>query len=387
MLDERLAHRPIDYDQSIDEGWLNQCEISALGQEGELSYFRLRDPATNQAWIAVRAPLEAPTACQRLERDYRLQLDPQWAVIPSAFVRSAEGPLLVYPAVRSVADLIAEGPAALEPFLDIAVNASLALAQAHEANVLHGTLQPGHVCLGAHQRVRLGFFRADPAERISEQGTPLGNWAYLAPEQVCPHGSTSDRRSDIYALGAILYQLLLGELPLAGRDTQHWRQLHAGVQPRAACEVDSNVPPPLSLILAKALAKEPDARYQSARALAVDLAHCQRQWAAHKTLAPFTPGCADPVAPGRARLYGRGAEQKAITLLLRALHRHSKPQALVINGAAGMGKSSLVEAALKVNAEGYWAVGKCNSQAQAVPYTPWIEVLGALTTQLLAKNS
>lgn len=387
MLDERLAHRPIDYDQSIDEGWLNQCEISALGQEGELSYFRLRDPATNQAWIAVRAPLEAPTACQRLERDYRLQLDPQWAVIPSAFVRSAEGPLLVYPAVRSVADLIAEGPAALEPFLDIAVNASLALAQAHEANVLHGTLQPGHVCLGAHQRVRLGFFRADPAERISEQGTPLGNWAYLAPEQVCPHGSTSDRRSDIYALGAILYQLLLGELPLAGRDTQHWRQLHAGVKPRAACEVDSNVPPPLSLILAKALAKEPDARYQSARALAVDLAHCQRQWAAHKILAPFTPGCADPVAPGRARLYGRGAEQKAITLLLRALHRHSKPQALVINGAAGMGKSSLVEAALKVNAEGYWAVGKCNSQAQAVPYTPWIEVLGALTTQLLAKNS
>ncbi|MFJ4049780.1 trifunctional serine/threonine-protein kinase/ATP-binding protein/sensor histidine kinase [Pseudomonas hunanensis] len=387
MLDERLAHRPIDYDQSIDEGWLNRCEISALGKEGELSYFRLRDPATLQAWIAVRAPLEAPSACQRLERDYRLQLDPQWAVIPSAFVRSAEGPLLVYPAGRSVADLITEGPAPLEPFLDIAVNAAHALAQAHERNVLHGTLQPEHVYLRARQRVRLGFFHADPAEQFSEQGSPLGNWAYLAPEQICPHGSSCDRRSDIYALGAILYQLLVGELPLAGRDTQHWRQLHAGVQPRPACEVRSNVPPPLSLILAKALAKEPDARYQSARALAVDLAHCQRQWVAHKTMAPFTPGCADPVAPGHARLYGRGAEQKAITLLLKALHRDSKPQALVINGATGMGKSSLVEAALKANAEGYWAVGKCNSQAQAVPYTPWIEVLGALTTQFLAKNS
>lgn len=387
MLDERLAHRPIDYDQSIDEGWLKRCEVSALGQEGELSYFRLRDPATNQAWIAVRAPLEAPSACQRLERDYRLQLDPQWAVIPSAFVRSAEGPLLVYPAGRSVADLIAEGPAALEPFLDIAVNAAHALAQAHERNVLHGTLQPEHVYLRAHQRVRLGFFRADPAERISEQGTPLGNWAYLAPEQVGPHGSSSDRRSDIYALGAILYQLLVGELPLAGRDTLHWRQLHAGVQPRAASEADSKVPHSLSLVLAKALAKEPDARYQSARAFAVDLAHCQRQWAAHKTMAPFTPGCADPVAPGHARLFGRGAEQKAITLLLKALNRDSKPQALVINGAAGMGKSSLVEAALKANAEGYWAVGKCNSHTQAVPYTPWIEILSALTTQLLAKNS
>ncbi|MFJ4442963.1 AAA family ATPase [Pseudomonas sp. NPDC089422] len=387
MLDERLANRPIDFDQSIDDDWLNRCDITQLGQEGELSYFRLRDPATCQAWIAVRAPLEAPAACQRLERDYRLQLDPQWAVIPSAFVRSAEGPLLVYPAGRSIADLISQGPVALAPFLDIAVNAANALAQAHAHNVLHGALQPEHVCLQPDQRVRLGCFRADTPELISEQGNALGNWAYLAPEQVCPHGSSSDRRSDIYALGAILYQLLLGELPLAGRDTQHWRQLHAGVQPRSACEVDSQVPQPLSRILTKALAKEPDARYQSARALAVDLAHCQRQWAASKTIAPFEPGCADPVSPSRQRLYGRSAELKLIAQMLDALRAHSKSQVLFINGAAGMGKSSLVEAALKAHAEGYWAVGKCNSPEQAVPYAPWVEILGSLTTQLLAKNS
>jgi len=387
MLDERLAHRPIDFDQSIDEGWLNRCAVTPLGQEGELSYFRLSDDVTGQSWIAARAPLDAPAACQRLERDYQLQLDPQWAVIPSAFVRSAEGPLLVYPAGHSIAHLLSEGPAALEPFLDIAVNAARSLARAHERNVLHGALQPEHVCLQGPQRVRLGCFRAGPAQLISEQGTPLGNWSYLAPEQVCPHGSSSDRRSDIYALGAILYQLLLGELPLAGRDTQHWRQLHAGVQPRAACEVDKNVPQPLSRILAKALAKEPDARYQSARALAVDLAYCQRQWASSKTMAAFTPGCADPVAPNRTRLYGRSAEQKAIALMLKGLRRDSTPHVLFINGAAGMGKSSLVEAALKGNAHGYWAIGKCNSLAQAVPYAPWVEILGALTTQLLAKNS
>jgi predicted ATPase/signal transduction histidine kinase len=387
VLDERLANRPIDFDQSIDDDWLNRCDITPLGQEGELSYFRLHDPATRQAWIAVRAPLEAPAACQRLERDYRLQLDPQWAVIPSAFVRCAEGPLLVYPAGRSIADLISQGPVELAPFLDIAVNAANALAQAHECNVLHGALLPEHVCLQQNLRVRLGCFRADTPELVSEQGTALGNWAYLAPEQVCPHGSSSDRRSDIYALGAILYQLLLGELPLTGRDTQHWRQLHAGVQPRTACEVDSQVPQPLSRILAKALAKEPDARYQSARALAVDLAHCQRQWAASQTIASFEPGCADPVSPSRERLYGRSAEQKLIALMLDALRRDSKPKVLLINGAAGMGKSSLVKAALKAHAEGFWAVGKCNSPEQAVPYAPWVEILGSLTTQLLAKNS
>ncbi|NIF26517.1 AAA family ATPase [Pantoea sp. Tr-811] len=386
MLDERLAHRPIDFDQSIDEGWLQRCDITPLGQEGELSYFRLSDPVTRQAWTAVRAPVEAPAACQRLERDYRLQLDPQWAVIPSAFVRSAEGPLLVYPAGRSLADLISQGPLALGPLLDIAVNAANALALAHERNVLHGALQPAHLCLH-NQRVRLGCFRADTPELVSDQGTALGNWAYLAPEQVCPHGSSSDRRSDIYALGAIFYQALLGELPLAGRDTQHWRQLHAGVQPRAAHEVNADVPPALGQILAKALAKEPDARYQSARALAVDLAHCQRQWASNQAIEPFAPGCADPVSTGCERLYGRDAEQKAIALLLKALRRESQPHALFINGAAGMGKTRLVETTLKAHAQGYWAVGKCNSLEQAVPYAPWVEILGALATQLLAKNS
>lgn len=387
MRDERLAHRPIDYDQTVDESWLNNCDITALGQDGELSCFRLCDPTSGQAWLAMRAPLEAPAACQRLERDYRLKLDPQWAVVPCAFVRSPEGPLLVYPAGHSIADLLSEGRLALEPFLEIALNAATALAQAHQSHVLHGALQPDHVHVQDNLQVRLGGFRATPAHPLGKQGMPLGNWTYLAPEQVCPHGSNNDLRSDIYALGAILYQLLLGELPLTGRDTQHWRQLHAGVQPKTACEVDNRVPQPLSSVLAKALAKEPDARYQSAHALAVDLGYCHRQWAASKHMAAFEPGCADPVAAHGSRLYGRDAEQQAIALLLKGLRRDSTPQVLHIQGAAGMGKSSLVAAALKANAQGYWAVGKCNSVSQAAPYAPWVEILGALTTQLLAKDS
>ncbi|MFK0312176.1 AAA family ATPase [Pseudomonas sp. NPDC090233] len=387
MLDERLAQRPVDYDQSIDETWLNRCDITQQGQEGDLTYFRLRDPVTRQAWLAIRAPVEAPGACQRLERDYRLQLDPQWAVTPSAFLRSAEGPLLVYPADRSIADLIAQGPAPLEDFFEVAVNAASALAQAHASNVLHGALQPEHVCIQRPQRVRLSGFRADSAQLVSGQDAPVGNWSYLAPEQVCPHGSSTDQRSDIYALGAILYQVLLGELPLSGRDKPHWRQLHAGVQPRAAGEVDSKVPLALSRILAKALAKGPDARYQSAHALAIDLAYCQRQWAMNNTLEDFDPGAADTIAPSVKRLYGRSAELNAIALLLKSLRSSSTAQALFIQGAAGMGKSSLVDTALKTGANGYWATGKCNSPEHAVPYGPWIEILQSLTTQLLAKNS
>ncbi|MDT8926472.1 AAA family ATPase [Pseudomonas taiwanensis] len=387
MLDERLAYRPIDYDQSIDDGWLGRCDITPLGQEGDLTYFRLRDSATGQAWVAIRAALAAPAACRRLERNYRLQLDPQWAVLPSAFVRSAEGPLLIYPAGRSINDLAELGPITLSTFLDVATNAATALAQAHERNVLHGALQPQHVFVQHDLGVKIGGFHADPPELVGEQQTPVGSWAYLAPEQVCPHGSVSDRRSDIYALGAILYQLLLGELPLLGRDMSHWRQLHAGVQPRTACEVDAKVPRALSQVLNKALAKEPDARYQSARALAIDLAHCRRHYPAKEPLDHFTPGCAEPISPTRERLHGRTAELKTIGLLFRALRRDSKPQVLFVNGATGMGKSSLVQAALKTYAEGYWASGKCTCLEQGAPYAPWLDILGSLATQLLAKNS
>lgn len=384
MLDERLVLVPIDNDPSIDEHWLGRCTSVPLGQEGELCHFRLFDTARRQAWIAIRAPVESPAACLRLERDYRLALDPAWAVLPAAFVRSAEGPLLVYPAGLSLADLISQGRPTLDTFLQLAVNAASTLALAQRGNALHGALQAHHFLIGEQAQVRIGGWRAEAAESI---GNPLGNWAYLAPEQVCPHGSNTDRRSDIYALGAILYQWLLGELPLAGRDTQHWRQLHAGVQPRHAGEVDPTLPAPISQILAKALAKEPDARYQSAEALAIDLAHCQRQWAANAGIAPFTPGCADLVPAAGERLYGRDAEQQTIARLLDPLRRDSTAQGLLVSGATGMGKSSLVQASLKASARGYWATGKCNSLEQAVPYAPWVEILGTLATQLLARNS
>lgn len=386
MLDERLVAKAIDNAPTIDNDWLGRCDTALLGQEGELTYFRLWDARSSQAWIAVRAPVESPAACKRLESDYRIRLDAQWAIVPCAFVHSPEGPLLVYPEGESITEVIARARTNLHVFLQIAVNATQALASAHEANVLHGALQPQHVVILEDNSVKLGGFRTDIAELIADLGEQGCNWSYLAPEQICPHGSSTDRRSDIYALAAIFYQMLVGELPLSGRDKLHWRQLHAGVQARSAIEVCPDVPEALSLVLAKALAKEPDARYQSAQAMAADLAHCQRQWSTHQAIAVFKPGCADPVCSANDRLYGRSNELLSISRIIKHLHRDSSPQALFINGATGMGKSSLVQAALRDHTKGYWAAGKCNSLEQAVPYAPWIDILGALTTQLLVKS-
>ncbi|MFF7063574.1 AAA family ATPase [Pseudomonas sp. NPDC008258] len=389
MLEERLPHMLLREELMLDEEWLNRCSVSLRRHEGELTYCDFFDPETSKIWMAARAPIESPAACQRLERDYRIRLEPDWAILPVGFVRSAEGPLMIYPpsSDQSLKNLVTAGGVSHERFLRLASNASKSLALAHEKGVTHGSLQAQHIVVKDDDSVRLSCFRADTLELINTESSTTDHWNYLAPEQVCPHGSLTDQRSDIYALGAALYQLLVGELPLEGRDKSHWRQLHAGVQAKPPAEINADVPPVLSDILLKALAKEPNARYQSAKALAVDLEHCLRQWSASRLISPFVLGTADITSIGGDVLFGRAEEQAKVESTLRVLRRDSGPRVLTVSGPAGSGKSSLVTSSLRAHTESYWASGKCNTSDQAIPYGPWRDILGSLTTQLLIKNS
>lgn len=389
MLEERLPHMISREELMFDEEWLNRCSVSLRRHEGELTYCDVCDNSTGRTWLAARAPIESPAACQRLERDFRIRLEPEWAVLPIGFVRSAEGPLMIYPQVSepSFWDLSSSGSVGIERFLALAISASKALAAAHEKNVTHGSLQAHHVIAKSDGSVRLSCFRSDTLELINTESSTTDHWNYLAPEQVCPHGSLTDHRSDIYALGAVLYQLLTGELPLTGRDKSHWRQLHAGVQAKPPTELKPNTPKMVSEILLKALAKEAGARYQSARALAVDFEQCLRQWTGKREIHDFVLGTADVVSLSGNVLFGRSEEQAKVERILRALRRDSGPRVLTVSGPAGSGKSSLVNGAMRSQRDSYWAAGKCNTSEQAIPYGPWIEILGSLTTQLLTKNS
>lgn len=389
MLKERLPRVLFKEERLLDEAWLNRCRVSLIRHEGELTYCELFDATALQSWTAARAPIESPAACQRLERDYRIRLEPDWAILPIAFMRSAEGPLMIYPPCddKTVSDQLKAGRMPLEGFLKLAASVAKALALAHDKGVTHGTLQPHHIVMKPDGSVRLSCFRADTPELINADSYLSEHWNYLAPEQVCPHGSTTDERSDVYALGAIFYRLLVGELPLAGREKSHWRQLHAGVQVKPPAEVDPSIPEVISQILVKALAKESSIRYQTAKALAADIEHCRRQWADHQQIADFRLGCSDLAPVSGDVLYGRSEEQALIANTLRLLRRDSSPRALSVSGPAGSGKSSLITSTLRAHHEGYRAAGKCNTLEQAIPYSPWSEILGSLTTQLLIKNS
>ncbi len=164
-----------------------------------------------------------------------------------------------------------------------------ALAAAHAAGIVHRDIKPANLIVTAQSQVKvLDFGLAKLMERgnvggedetvtresaLTEAGTVVGTVAYMSPEQASAR--PLDHRTDIFSLGVVLYELLAGKRPFQGKS--HVDTLHAVIHD--APPALSQQPPELEEILAKALAKEPNDRYQHAGDLALDLRRLQSAWA------------------------------------------------------------------------------------------------------------
>ncbi|CAH0131453.1 Sensor histidine kinase TmoS [Pseudomonas sp. Bi123] len=371
-----------------DEAWLELCTFSMLRRENDLTWFTLQDRPSGTHWLAARAPIQLPGTCQRLERDFHLRLDPAWAIAPVAFIRSAEGPLLIYPASGTpLMDLIGDAGLPLGRLLAIAVAAANALASAQNAGVRHASLLPHHLMVETADSVRLLGFHSHAAEVPTAELPGLEQWPYLAPEQVRRDAASFDARSDIYALTVILYQALTGRLPLTARDPSQWLHVHAAVQPQSPAIHVADLPEGICQVLLKGLAKEPGARYQRAESMAADLAWCQQQWLEHERIDGFRLGAFDAL-PSAARgdvLFGREAERMQLIEQISQVRSDGIARVLLVGGAPGAGKSTLIHQGVRPLAPGYWASGKSNLLQQEIPYAPLAEILKSLMTQLLGK--
>lgn len=371
-----------------DEAWLDSCRFSLWRRDNELTWYSLEDGRTLKRWFVVRAPIQRPTVCKRLERDFHLHLPAEWVIAPVAQIRSADGPLLVYPAWgESLAELISDAGLALDRFLHIAVAAANALALTGQAGVRRVGLLPWHLMVGADDSVRLmGVHTAAPDLSNSELPV-IEHWPYLAPEQVQHDVAANDERSDVYALSAILYQVLTGRTPLTARDPAQWRHVHAAVQPPSPDVYVKDLPQGLCQVLLKGLAKEPDARYQSLESLAADLAWCLRQWREHGRIDAFRLGAFDALTKTTRGelLFGREAERAQLLEQIQRVRSDGIARVLLVAGAPGAGKSTLIHQSIRGQAPGYWASGKLNLLHNDIPFAPLVQVFRSLVTQLLGK--
>ncbi|HEY5611721.1 MAG TPA: serine/threonine-protein kinase [Thermoanaerobaculia bacterium] len=144
-----------------------------------------------------------------------------------------------------------------------------AIHKAHLAGVQHRDLKPGNILLDQHLSPRIldfGISSGDPGS-----GHFAGTPAYMAPEQF-DSALPIDERTDVYALGVILYELLCGSLPYSGRTVPEIAAAICGVDPQLPVEINSTVPEPLQAIALKAMERDPEDRYPTAAEMATDLA-------------------------------------------------------------------------------------------------------------------
>jgi serine/threonine-protein kinase len=165
-----------------------------------------------------------------------------------------------------------EGQLPVEDALRLAREVAEALAYAHEQGIVHRDMKPANVLLSAgHALVAdFGIARAVGGDAITQTGLAIGTPQYMSPEQAMG-GNTVDGRADIYAVGAVLYEMLAGEPPFTGPNSQAIITRSMTETPRSLTSVRAALPLSLDPVVFKAMAKTPADRYQSARAFADQL--------------------------------------------------------------------------------------------------------------------
>jgi serine/threonine protein kinase len=159
--------------------------------------------------------------------------------------------------------------------IEITAQVAEALAFAHDRGVVHRDIKPPNIMIIDNDRVKLmdfGIARIRQSDLKTETGVMLGTPRYMSPEQVS--GRPVDHRSDIFSLGTVIYEMLTASKLYSGSDPSEIVYNVVNFRPVPPSYINRQVPPMLDLVLAKALEKDPDARYQDAHQLALDLRSC-----------------------------------------------------------------------------------------------------------------
>jgi eukaryotic-like serine/threonine-protein kinase len=170
--------------------------------------------------------------------------------------------------------LLAEGRVSTSRALQIARQLLFALSHAHGQGVIHRDVKPENVMLvhGGRRAVLIDFGLASIADEaaLTGNGMCLGSPSYLAPERLL--GQPHDTRTDLYAVGVILYEMVAGVRPFAGDSPRETMQLAIHRPPRPLRAVRRNVAPALERVISRALAKDPARRFADAEEMLLALA-------------------------------------------------------------------------------------------------------------------
>src|SRR5438445_172704 len=173
---------------------------------------------------------------------------------------------------RSLKELIiTRGPAPVSIAIDYARQILAGLRFAHRHGIVHRDIKPHNVIVDSEGRLKVtdfGIARAG-ASQMTEAGSIIGTAQYLSPEQA--RGTQVDQTSDLYSLGIVLYELLTGTVPFTGDTPVEIAMKHISAVPEPPSAKRPDIPHDVDLVVMRALAKDPNDRYESAEEMEADL--------------------------------------------------------------------------------------------------------------------
>lgn len=283
----------------------------------------------------------------------------------------------------------------LREFLDIAILLVETLGELHQKNVIHKNINPDNIIINKKTaEVKLTDFsissvlpQEDP--RIINPTVTDGDFAYISPEQTGRMNRILDYRTDFYSLGVTFYEILTGRFPFQATDALELVHSHMAKRSVPAHEVDPTVPPAISEIVSKLMAKTAEERYLSASGLKADLERCLKMLEEIGKIEDFEIGRQDISDQFRIvqGLYGR---EKEIEVLLELFDQvsHGKTEIAMVSGYAGIGKTSLVKEIYKhiTTKKGHFISGKFDQLHWNVPYSALIHAFQELVRELLTER-
>ena len=200
--------------------------------------------------------------------------------------------------LRQVLDT--DGPLPVERAIDVAAQVAGALDYAHRSGIIHRDVKPGNILLCDDGRAKVadfGIAKALAGSDLTQTGMVLGTARYLSPEQV--NGHALDGRSDVYALGVVLYEMLCGEAPFGGDSDMAIAVSRLHRDPPSVLERRPEVPPSLQVVVTRTLARSPDDRIASAGELRTALLAVPLHEIGARSDPDATVGIPSPRSPGQ----------------------------------------------------------------------------------------